>query len=951
MVAVLFLTKTQNFSLMGKHKLFLLDAMALLYRSHFAFIKNPRRTKTGMNTSAVFGFTNYLLEILSKENPSHIGVALDTSAPTFRHIEFEAYKAQRDETPEDLIIAIPYVYKLLKVLNIPALKMDGFEADDIIGTLTAQLPESEFDIYMVTPDKDYAQLVKNNVFLYRPPSKTETQFDILDREKVIEKYGLPPEQIADYLGLVGDSSDNIPGVPKIGEKTAISLLQAFGSLENILENTDKITKKNVKESLIEFAEQGKLCKYLATIKCDVPIPYQAEDLKIGGTDMEGLLALLGELEFKTIGQRLLNSRFNPMGPAVQTDLFGNPVGANSKQTPATKIEETQDLPPVVEIPYGYADIHTANAHYHLLLPDSSEIPKLIEAIKMQGYFCFDTETTSLDERLAELIGFSFALKAGEAWFVYFDNENEARTFAQKSGFQELLEAEDILKIGQNIKYDMQVLRNYQIETRGKMFDTMLAHYIWKPEGKHGMDDMARTLLNYTPISFKDLTNNGKTPLREVDRNTLKDYAAEDADITLQLYEFLKDKVAGNRVFEEIEMPVMPVLAEMEYTGIRIDKRALEEYSVELDKKLQTLKRDIYLLTGRDFNIDSPAQLGVILFDELKLGKGKKTKTGQYSTDESVLTELAVTHELPGIILTYRGLRKLKSTYVDALPKLINLKTRRLHTTFSQSVAVTGRLSSNNPNLQNIPIRSEDGREVRKGFIPCNEEYILMSADYSQVELRIMAAFSMDENMISAFEAEEDIHRATAARVFGVALSEVTADMRAKAKMVNFGIIYGISAHGLAQRLKISRAEAKSIIDSYFLQYPNVKKFMDDTIIHAREKGYVETFFGRKRYLPDITSQNQTIRGFAERNAINSPIQGTAADIIKLAMIRIYHAMKAARVKSKMLLQVHDELVFEVHKDEIELMKQIVQEGMVQAVAMPVRMEVEIGIGKNWLEAH
>lgn len=940
---------------MTKHKLFLLDAMALLYRSHFAFIKNPRRTKTGLNTSAIFGFTNYLLEILSKENPSHIGVALDTSAPTFRHIEFEAYKAQRDETPEDLIVAIPYVYKLLKVLNIPALKMDGFEADDIIGTLTAQLPEEEFDIYMVTSDKDYAQLVKDNVFLYRPPGKTDAQFDVLDRQKVIEKYGIPPEQITDYLGLVGDASDNIPGVPKIGEKTAIALLQEFGSMENIIANADKISKNAVRESIIQFADQGKLCKYLATIKCDVPIPYHAEDLKIEGTDMEGLLALLGELEFKTIGQRLLNSRFNPVGPSVQTDLFGNPVGGNKNQIVIPKPnpvpqdgEEVEQ--PVMEIDYGLTSLSTENAKYHLL-SDKKEIEKHFDAIREQGFFCFDTETTSLDERSAELIGVSFAMKAGEAYFIYFEDENAAQTFVRESGFKALLETESILKIGQNIKYDMQVLMNYGIQVKGKMFDTMLAHYVWQPEGKHGMDDMSRHLLNYNPVSFKDLTNNGKIALRELDINALKDYAAEDADITLRLYEVLKDKVAGNFVFENIEMPVMPVLAEMEYTGIRIDKKALDEYSVDLEKKLDALKLEIFNMTGKDFNIDSPAQLGVVLFDDLKLGKGKKTKTGQYSTDESVLSELAITHELPGVVLVYRGLKKLKSTYVDALPKLINPKTGRLHTTFSQSVAVTGRLSSNNPNLQNIPIRSEEGREVRKGFIPEGENFVLMSADYSQVELRIMAAFSEDENMIAAFNAGEDIHRATAAKVFGVEISEVTSDMRAKAKMVNFGIIYGISAHGLAQRLRISRTEAKTIIEAYFTQYPTVKQFMDNTIVHAREKGYVETYFGRKRYLPEITSQNQTIRGFAERNAINSPIQGTAADIIKLAMIRIHTAMKKEGLKSRMLLQVHDELVFEVYEPETEQMKEIIREGMIHAVALSVKMDVEIGTGKNWLEAH
>lgn len=939
---------------MPKNRLFLLDAFALLYRAHFAFIKNPRRTKSGLNTSAIFGFTNYLLEIMAKEKPTHIGVALDTSVPTFRHIEYPEYKAQRDEAPEDLRTAIPYLYKLLDVLSIPALKLDGFEADDVIGTIISQLPEDEFDIYMVTPDKDYAQLVKDNVYLYRPPSKNDFQFEIYDRQRVIEKYGIPPEQVTDYLGLTGDASDNIPGVPKIGEKTALALLQEYGSLENIIANAENISKKSIKESLLENAEKGRLSKYLATIIRDVPIEYTAEQLKVGGTDMEGLTALLAELEFRTIGQRLMNSVFNPIGPQSQTDLFGNPVGGVvsknlSKNTATPSITPTIEQNAINEV-HGFKTFEGEKAEY-ILLTEQAQVEKLFTEIREKGFVSFDTETTSLDERSAEMVGMSFALQAKKAYFVYFEDEAAAKKFVAESGIKAILEDENILKIGQNLKYDMQVVKNYGIEVKGKLFDTMIAHYIWKPEGRHGMDDMARELLHYNPISFKDLTNNGKVLLRSLDIEKLKDYAAEDADITFQLYENLKEKVAGNSIFEEIEMPLMPVLMEMEYAGIKIDNVALAEFSNELEKKLVALRSEVFRISGEDFNLDSPAQLGVVLFDKMKIGKGKKTKTGQYSTDEEVLSDLAITHELPGVVLVYRGLKKLKSTYVDALPKLINPITKRVHTTFSQTVAVTGRLSSINPNLQNIPIRSDDGKEVRKGFVCENQDFVLMSADYSQVELRLMAAFSKDENMIQAFKSGEDIHRATASKVFGVPLEEVTSDMRSKAKMVNFGIIYGISAHGLAQRLRISRTEAKTIIDSYFAQYPTVKAFMDSCITRTREQGYIATHFGRKRFLPEITSQNQVVRGIAERNAINSPIQGTAADIIKIAMIHVHKAFQAANLKSRMLLQVHDELVFEVHKSEIEQVKTIVKDCMIHAVDLGVPMDVEVGVGNNWLEAH
>lgn len=941
---------------MAKNRVFLLDAFALLYRAHFAFINNPRRTRAGLNTSAIFGFTNYLIDIVTKEDPTHLGVALDTSKPTFRHVEFPDYKAHRDATPEDLVVAIPYVYRMLECLNIPALKLDGFEADDIIGTISAQLPEDEFDVFMVTPDKDYAQLVKSNVFIYRPPSKTEAKFEIYDRQRVIEKFGLPPEQIVDFLGLTGDSSDNIPGVPKIGEKTAVALLSEYGSMDNIFANVDSITKNAIRESLKTNEEIGRMSKYLATIKTDVPLPYTADDLKVEGTNLEALLELLNELEFKTIGQRLLNSRFNPVGPSTQTDLFGNPVGGYVPQTTTPKTETPKVAPPPAPEILTDGNFQTIAdvPHTYKTLSTQAEFAQVLKEIEAKGFVCVDTETTSLDTLSAELVGISLSYQPGEGYFI-FCPADRAETQKIVDVFKPMLANDHILKIGQNLKYDMEVLMNYGVTFGNSLYDTMLAHYVIKPEGKHGMDEMAKELLSYSPVSITTLIGKkgkGQLSMRDVPLHDLTEYAAEDADITLQLYQKLKEKTVQNAVFESIEMPLMPILAEMEYTGIKIDRVALAEYSEDLGKRLQELEKNIHSLAGQVFNVNSPAQLGEILFDKLKLGKGKKTgKTGQYSTDEEVLSELAINHELPGVVLAYRGVKKLKSTYVDALPELINPKTGRVHTTFNQSIAVTGRLSSINPNLQNIPIRSEDGKEVRKGFIADGEDFILMSADYSQVELRLMAAFSKDENMIQAFQSGEDIHRATAAKVFGVALEEVSADMRAKAKMVNFGIIYGISAFGLAQRLRISRTEAKTIIDSYFAQYPTVKAFMDSCIQTAREKGYVETHFGRRRYLPDITSQNQTVKGIAERNAINSPIQGTAADIIKIAMIRIHKAMKDAGVKSRMLLQVHDELVFEVHTSELEQMKALVKEGMTNAVSLSVPMEVEIGTGRNWLQAH
>lgn len=924
---------------MARNKIFLLDAMALLYRAHFAFIKNPRITSKGLNTSAVFGFTNTLLEIISKEKPSHIAVAFDTSEPTFRHKQFEAYKANREEQPEDLRIAIPYAIKLLEVLQIPALSLHGYEADDIIGTIASKLDPDTCDVYMVTPDKDYAQLVTDNVFLFKPKYRGGG-FDVQKPDDIEASFGIPPSQIADFLGLKGDSVDNIPGIPKIGDKTAVSLLKEFGSLENIVENAESITKKSIRESVKEFGEQGKMSKELATIMLDVPLEWTMEDLKMGHADLEALVELMGELEFKTTAQRILNSTFNPLQTSPQTDLFGNPTG-----------DQDMDL-----IDFGNRkNIESEEHQYHLI--DTKEArADLIKKIQEQGSFCWDTETTSLDAMNAELVGLAVSLKPGEAYYIPFPEDfDKAKALIEE--FVPVLCSGDIVKIGQNLKYDSLVLYQYGIIVSAPMFDTMLAHYVVQADGKHGMDAMARELLNYDPVSIETLIGKkGKKQLsmRDVPVEKVVEYAGEDADITLQIYNKLSPKVADDFIFNKIEQPLMPVLTDMEYQGVRVDEKTLNEYSEDLTQRLKSLEKDIYELAGEKFNINSPRQLGDILFEKLGLGKGtkaKKTKTGQYATSEQILIDLANKHELPERVLAYRGIKKLQSTYVDALPQLINPKTGRVHTTFSQSVAVTGRLSSINPNLQNIPIRTQDGREVRKGFIPRSEEYTLLSADYSQVELRIMAALSQDSNMLEAFRTGLDIHRATASRVFGVEPDEVTSDQRSAAKTVNFGIIYGISAFGLSQRMNISRSEAQDIIKTYFDKYSQVKEYMDQSIETAKTKGYAETYFGRRRSLQDINSRNATVRGFAERNAINSPIQGTAADIIKLAMINIYDTFQKENLASKMILQVHDELVFDVHQDEIEVVKEIVYGKMKNAADLGVPLEVEMGTGKHWLEAH
>lgn len=947
-------------------KLFLLDAFALIYRAHFAFIKAPRITSKGLNTSAVFGFANTLLEVLKDQKPTHLGVAFDTPKPTFRHEQFAAYKAQRQEQPEDITIAVPYVKQLLKALCIPILEVDGFEADDVVGTLAKRAAREGFEVFMMTPDKDYGQLVEEHIYLYKPAILGKG-VEIMGVEEVCTRWGIKDiSQVVDMLGLQGDASDNIPGIAGVGEKTAQKLIEEFGSIENLLANTDKL-KGKLKENVEKGAESAILSKHLATIDINVPIEFQEEDLKICDPDREMLSTLLDELEFRTLRKRLLGEDDAPISTATssvkpnktgQLDLFGSP-------SPPVLEEGVIISPPSGTVgaisPYplaegGLRNITNTLHHYHLV--DTPELRQsLAHYLSLQTSFCFDTETTSLDTLDADLVGLSFAYQKGEAFYVPVpDNRDEAQAIVED--FRAILEDEKIEKIAQNLKYDLAILQNYGVEVSGPMYDTMLAHYLIEPDKRHNMDILANSYLNYEPVSIESLIGK-KGPkqltMRDVEIEKLVVYAAEDADITLQLKEKLHPLLIENqaeKLLRGVEIPLVPVLAAMEREGIRVDTQILADMSEVLAADMQQVETEVFALAGEEFNISSPKQLGVILFEKLQLvKKPKKTPTGQYATGEDILSDLEVEHEIARKILDYRELQKLKSTYVDALPLLINQKTGRIHTSFNQAVASTGRLSSTNPNLQNIPIRTPRGREIRKAFIPQNEDYLILSADYSQIELRIMAAFSQDTTMLEAFNNGLDIHASTASKVFKVALEEVSSDMRRKAKMVNFGIIYGISAFGLGQRLGIPRSEASDIIKAYFEEFPAVKEYMDLSINKAREQKYVETILGRRRYLADIDSQNQTTRGFAERNAINAPIQGSAADMIKVAMINIHDFLKKEKLRSRMMLQVHDELVFDAHRDEIETLKSRVNELMITAIPLAVKMETGIGIGENWLEAH
>ena len=935
-------------------KLFLLDALALIYRAYFAFSNNPRINSKGFNTSAIFGFTNTLLEILNKEKPSHIAVVFDVEGPTQRHIEFESYKANREEMPEELRKSIPIIVELIKGFNIEVYGITGFEADDVIGTLAIKAEKAGFTTYMMTPDKDYGQLVDTNTFIYKP-ARLGNGAEILGTEEICKKWEIKSvSQLIDILGLMGDKADNIPGIPGVGEKTAIQLIKDFGSIENILQNTHQL-KGKLKEKVEINKEMAIQSKRLATIILDCPIELEEEKLAIKKLNKPALLEIFKELEFRGFAQKLLNEDigFNetksvekPKPQTAQTDLFNSPDLFS---------EEIENNSPK-EMVANFKTINELN-HIYELIDSTEKIINLIALLKQHHEFCFDTETTSLNTLNAELVGFSFSVKEHEAYYVPI-NESKALALEQINLFKPLFEDETKTLIGQNIKYDYQVLKNYGIDIKNKLFDTMVAHFLIMPDMRHNMDLLAQTYLNYSPVSISTLIGkkgSDQLSMRSVDINLIKDYAAEDADITLQLKNNFVPKLIEHeleKLFNEVELPLIKVLANIEREGINIDVPALKEFSLQLQNDISIVEAEIQSFAGTKFNVSSPKQVGEILFEYLKIiDKPKKTKTGQYATGEDVLSKLESLHPIVAKILDYRELVKLKNTYVDTLPELVNKTTGRIHTSFNQVVAVTGRLSSDNPNLQNIPIRTEKGRQIRKAFIPRDENHILLSADYSQIELRIVASISGDTNMCEAFRLKKDIHTATAAKVFGVNEDEVTKEMRYKSKSVNFGIIYGQGAFGLASNLNIPRKEAQDLINNYFKEYGAIKNYMDDTIEFARENGFVKTLLGRKRWLSDINSNNATVRNYAERNAINAPIQGSAADMIKMAMINIYNELKNNNFKTKMLLQVHDELVFDVYKPELEMVKPIIEKLMREALPLNVPVEVGIGVGHNWLEAH
>jgi len=937
-------------------KLFLLDGMALIYRAYFALSKTPRLTSYGLNTGAIMGFTNTLLEVLKNHSPSHIAVVFDTSAPTIRHIEFEAYKAHRQEMPEDLSKSIPYIFKLIEGFNIPIITKDGFEADDIIGTLAKKAEKAGYTVYCMTPDKDFGQLVSENIFILKP-ARMGNGAEVLGVQEILDKWEITKvEQVIDILGLWGDAVDNIPGIPGIGEKTAKKLIAEYGSVEGLIANTDKLKGKQ-QENVINFAEQGLISKKLATILLDVPIELDENKLLLEAPDRSLLEPLFAELEFRTLGKRVFGDDFSvpetgAKAAAGQMDLFA----AVAESANVGNAADLQASPTAAATTATASNIHNT-AHSYTLVQGDTAIKELVAKLSAQKAVCFDTESTGLDALTVEIVGLSFSMEAGKAFYVPTPKDpSEAQRIVDF--FKPVLEDENILKIGQNIKYDILLLSRYNITVKGPLFDTMLAHYLIDPDTRHGMDILAETYLNYTPVSITELIGGkGKNQgnMRDVDVEKVSEYAGEDADITYQLYqkfEPLLAETATKDLAEQVEFPLVYVLSEIEKNGVKIDVDTLKNFSAALEKDINVLENSIYEKAGVKFNIASPKQLGEVLFDKLQLDpKAKKTKTGQYKTGEEVLVTLAHKSDIVQDILDFRQYQKLKSTYVDALPSLINAETGLIHTSYNQAVAATGRLSSTNPNLQNIPIRTEKGREVRKAFIARSEDHILLSADYSQIELRIMAELSQDENMLDAFAKGHDIHRATAAKVYGVALEEVTSDQRRNAKAVNFGIIYGQSAFGLSQSLGIPRKEAADMIAQYFEQYKGIKNYMSTAIENAKEKGYVETILKRRRYLRDINSANMTVRGFAERNAINAPIQGSAADMIKVAMLNIQQDIKTQKLQGKMIMQVHDELVFDVPKAEVDAFKAIIMDRMKNAIAMRVPLEVEIGEGKNWLEAH
>lgn len=923
--------------------LWLLDAYALIYRAHFAFSQNQMINSKGLNTSAIYGFTSTLWDVLQTHDPTHIAVVFDMSGPTQRHVDFPEYKANREEMPDDIRLAIPIIKKIIAGFNIPCISSEGYEADDVIGTLAKKGEKEGYTTYMMTPDKDFGQLVSDKIFMYKP-ARMGNKAEVWGVPEVCKRFEITdPLQVIDYLGMCGDAVDNIPGIPGVGDKTAKKFLKAYGSIEGLLENSSDL-KGKMKEKVEASHEIALLSKKLATIIIDAPIEFDPTDLKRDPMDKKALESIFSEVEFRTLSKRILGEEV-AIAPSNngQIDLFsaGN-VEANKTEEKdiATEFKNLENTP-----------------HKYNLVQTEKEVNELVKLLSESSSYCFDTETTGLNPLTAELVGVAFSVKASEGYYVPI-SETREEALKQLEPFKSIFTDEKKEVIAQNLKYDYLILDQYGIELKGKFFDTMVAHYLLQPDQKHGMDILAENYLQYQPKPIEELIGKkGKNQgnMRDVDLELVKEYAAEDADITFQLKKLFDKELSDDAtrlLFDTMEMPLIPVLAKMEKEGINLDTKTLAEFSLELGKSIDQLNKEIIELATTDFNVDSPKQLGQVLFEVLEIdAKAKKTKTGQYSTSEETLQKISSKHEIIPKVLEYRSLKKLKSTYVDSLPELVNENSKRIHTTYMQTVAATGRLSSNSPNLQNIPIRTEKGREIRKAFIPRNEDYQLLAADYSQIELRIIAALSGDESMIEAFKNGTDIHSVTASKVFDVPLEEVDRDMRSKAKTVNFGIIYGISAFGLSQRINISRKEAKEIIDNYFEKYPKIKTYMDDSIQFARDNGYVETIKKRRRYLKDINGRNAIMRGFAERNAINAPIQGSAADIIKLAMISIDQEFNTRNLKSKMLLQVHDELVFDAHKDELELIKPIIKEKMEQAVNLAVPLTVEMDVAENWLEAH
>jgi DNA polymerase-1 len=942
-------------------RLFLVDAYALIFRGYYAFIKNPRINSKGVDTSAIMGFMNSLLDVIKRERPDHLAVCFDKGGSTDRVEMYEAYKANRDETPEAIKVAVPYIQDILRAMHIPIMVKEGFEADDVIGTLSKQAEKEGYQTYMVTPDKDFAQLVSENIFMYRPKS-FGGGYEVWGIPEVQKKFEVErAEQVIDFLGMMGDSSDNIPGLPGVGEKTAKKFIQAYGSMENLLANTHEL-KGKMKEKVEAAKELGLLSKELARIMLDVPVTFDAKDFELDHPDIEAVKNIFQELEFRRLTENFLKtfSAEEDAKPTEKNDTDNKPKASEPSSAGAGQFSlfgNDSDSTETSSTSKFTRKTAETTSHFYQSVASGLATKLFIKNLMNQSSVCFDTETTGLNPLTAELVGIAFSWEVGKGFYLPFpENRDEAQDLIEL--LRPFFESETIEKIGQNLKYDIKVLAKYNVEVKGKLFDTMLAHYLINPDMRHNMDVLAETYLNYTPISITELIGKkGKNQLsmRDIPLEKQTEYAVEDADITLQLKEHFQHELSEantQKLFDEIEVPLLRVLASMELEGINLDTEFLNSLSDQLNADITALETKIYTEAGEEFNIASPKQLGIVLFENLKLvDKPKKTKTGQYATSEDILSYLAKDHEIIQNILDYRGLAKLKSTYVDALPLQVEPSTGRVHTDYMQTVAATGRLSSNNPNLQNIPIRTERGRQVRKAFIPRNEDYTLLAADYSQIELRIIAALSEEETMIEAFKNGEDIHASTASKVFGVPLNEVTREQRSNAKTVNFGIIYGVSAFGLSNQTDLSRSESKELIDTYYATYPKLKSYIGKQIDFARDHGYVQTVLGRRRYLKDINSRNAVVRGAAERNAVNAPIQGSAADIIKIAMINIYKKLQDGHFKTKMLLQVHDELVFDVYKPELDVMKTLIKTEMEKAYILDVPLDVDLDIGDNWLEAH